>query len=81
MLPDEVESQKFDEQKRLESHWEEMQMEFHAQEDDYRREPYEVVEETYQRSDGSRYKIVKILERRTCKIIGQQTVELKRKPR
>ena len=45
--------------------------------DNFKQEPYEVVEETYQRPNGSRYKIVKILERHTCKIIGERQVELK----
>lgn len=48
----------------------------HSREEDLKQEPYEVVEEYYLRSDGSRYKVVKILERRTCKIIGQKQVEL-----
>lgn len=78
VTPDEIESQKSDEQKRLVALWEEWEIEREIEE---LNPPYEIVEETYQRTDGSRYKIVKILERRTCKIIGQQTVELERKPR
>jgi len=37
---------------------------------------YEVVEETYWRPDGSRIKIVKILEKGTCKIVGKRIIEL-----
>jgi len=76
MLPDELESQKSDEQKRMESHWEELEMERQAYLADEEKEPYEIVEETYYRFDGSRYKIIKILERCTNKIIGRGIVEL-----
>jgi len=37
---------------------------------------YEIVEETYRRSNGSRFKIVKILEKGTCKIVGTIQIEL-----
>jgi len=37
---------------------------------------YEIVEETYCRSNGTRFKIQKILEKRSCKIIGKRKIEL-----
>lgn len=37
---------------------------------------YEVVEETYRRPDGTRFKIEKILEKDMCKIVGKRIIEL-----
>ena len=39
-------------------------------------ERYEVVEETYRRPDGTRFKIQKILEKDTCKIVATREIEL-----
>ena len=38
--------------------------------------PYEVVEETMLRPDGTRFMIQKILEKDTCKIVGKRIIEL-----
>ena len=128
MNPDDIEKQKSAEQKRLDSHCEEMERQawnkelkrlvegcltsvegveetfeelnelenrrrkaeaeielelIDKREEEFKQELYEVVEETYHRDrfDGSRYKIVKILERRTGKIIGRGRVELTKRKR
>jgi len=38
--------------------------------------PYEVVEETMLRLDGTCFMIQKILEKDTCKIVGKRIIEL-----
>ena len=37
---------------------------------------YEIVEETYRRPNGTRFKIQKILEKDTCKIVATREIEL-----
>jgi hypothetical protein len=39
-------------------------------------EKYEIVEETYRRSNGTRFKIQKILEKGSCKIVATREIEL-----